>query len=72
VISSEATLARNCSTVRAPMSVEVTAGRLRTQVSATSAEPTSISDAIRATASMTAQSRSVGPPLWPAMSEKPT
>jgi hypothetical protein len=40
VTSSEARLDRGCSMVRAPMSVEVTAGRLRTQASATSAELT--------------------------------
>jgi AraC-like DNA-binding protein len=56
------------------MSVEVTAGRLPTQASATSAEPTPISAATRATASMTTQSRSVGPSpragsrTWPAPS----
>lgn len=55
VISSEASLARSYSVVRAPMSVDVTAGRLPTQASATSAEPTPTSAAIRATASMTTQ-----------------
>jgi hypothetical protein len=38
VISREARLERSCSIVRAPMSVDVTAGRLRTHASATSAE----------------------------------
>jgi transcriptional regulator GlxA family with amidase domain len=45
------------------MSVEVSAGRLRTHGSATSAEPTPSSAATRATASITVQSVSVGPSI---------
>ncbi|MDX6338433.1 MAG: hypothetical protein QOG05_5773 [Streptosporangiaceae bacterium] len=62
VISSESRFARSCSAVRAPMSVEVIPGRLRTQASAAFAGLAPISAATRATASMMPQSRSPGPP----------